>query len=139
MNLMSVLNQKLGWNLGQRNLRTSVAKNMLYWRTWQRNIQISFDFPSHPLGSRAIALLTMMVVYNGNQLANVNWRSTFSHGFKNRTGPAGRTGPTVDRWTIRFSPLNEPFCYQTGIEPFKPTIGPSNRTTRPVFCKPVIT
>ena len=32
--------------------------------------------------------------------------------------------------------LNEPFSDRTGIEPFKPPVGPSNRTNRPVFHEP---
>ena len=61
----------------------------------------------------------------------------FFHGFKNRTEPAGPTGSTVDRWTFRFGPFQWTVCGRTGIEPVKPTVEPSNRTNRPVFCKPV--
>ena len=32
--------------------------------------------------------------------------------------------------------LKEPFCGRTGIEPFKPPVGPPNRTNRPVFHEP---
>ena len=32
--------------------------------------------------------------------------------------------------------LNEPFCDQTDIELFKPTVEPSNRINRLIFCKP---
>ena len=32
--------------------------------------------------------------------------------------------------------LNELFCDRTGIEPFKPPVGPLNRTNRPVFHEP---
>ena len=32
--------------------------------------------------------------------------------------------------------LKEPFYGRTGIEPFKPPVGPPNRTNRPVFHEP---
>ncbi|KAL6311514.1 hypothetical protein AAG906_003144 [Vitis piasezkii] len=50
-------------------LRRWMGRN---WR--EKNPNYPLTFASHPLGSRVIALLTMMVVHNGDELANNDWK-----------------------------------------------------------------